>query len=633
MGNPESKHVHGGREDSTPKKSNRESGNSHISRESTPSASSLSAFVNERHQYTATSVDRRQIDGISYDDDDRMYEALVRRSLFTNNTEGTKSEREKYPHDFLRSNTEPIILPNHHDGPSRDEWEREQEEEEEMLALIHLQRVIPPLEGTYLEKNGTGNRSVEMLNTNGVLGMLSEFKCMSEAKIYGLTETQKSLNQSVSNLERRTVNAIEISKSSYTQVQSFALSMRDVDKMVNHLDSMKSELEQISRSIEYLNGILPEDMRESLSDILVDHKCAHCARTFGLEPTENPSEFNLRSSSEQRKAIKKSKSFGFSILGQSSPRPGLFDDSKRSIEWSKRIGNLLGITKGDYERVKKMVEMEKMLIDKHCSSSSLLKMEEMELSLEEKQLGLPFVEYSSLNSLKKLFKLITLDMPRTFLPGINLSDPFPFENYNGNNIPREEFLEQVINLLEMYIVFRPKVGYAQGMTYVAVMLTVHLDPLNAFICFSNMLENHFFSSIYSMQVGEISKHFTLYELLFSQNLPSLYEHFKNLNITPDVYLLSWLTTVFCRILPLDICCKIWDRFLEEGELFLLKSAIGILRIFNSKLVRFSFEEITDFLKNLPNEQFSHEELMQGINSISTPSYASNILNKISFSGK
>jgi hypothetical protein len=66
----------------------------------------------------------------------------------------------------------------------------------------------------------------------------------------------------------------------------------------------------------------------------------------------------------------------------------------------------------------------------------------------------------------------------------------------------------------------------------------------------------------------------IYQFLLKSNLPSLDEHFENLNISPKMYLVEWFLTLFTKSLNPDLVSRVWDIFFIEGALTLYKAAIG-----------------------------------------------------------
>ena len=69
-------------------------------------------------------------------------------------------------------------------------------------------------------------------------------------------------------------------------------------------------------------------------------------------------------------------------------------------------------------------------------------------------------------------------------------------------------------------------------------------------------------------------YYKTFEELLLENCPKLAEKLKELNVTPDLYILDWLLTIFARPLPLDAAARIWDVYLRDGEEFLIRAAIG-----------------------------------------------------------
>ena len=53
------------------------------------------------------------------------------------------------------------------------------------------------------------------------------------------------------------------------------------------------------------------------------------------------------------------------------------------------------------------------------------------------------------------------------------------------------------------MIFRPAVSYAQGMTYLAGMLMLHMDEEDAFVCLCNLMDNHLLASLFKMDLVEV----------------------------------------------------------------------------------------------------------------------------------
>jgi hypothetical protein len=88
--------------------------------------------------------------------------------------------------------------------------------------------------------------------------------------------------------------------------------------------------------------------------------------------------------------------------------------------------------------------------------------------------------------------MIAVDLPRTW-PGLDfVGTPGPF-------------YEQLETVLHCYALFRPDIGYVQGMTFLAAMLGLFLNTTyDVFVAFANLLHSHFFLSHFTMDVEQVS---------------------------------------------------------------------------------------------------------------------------------
>lgn len=71
-----------------------------------------------------------------------------------------------------------------------------------------------------------------------------------------------------------------------------------------------------------------------------------------------------------------------------------------------------------------------------------------------------------------------------------------------------------------------------------------------------------------------------------------------------------------QALPLEAAARIWDCYLLEGEVFILRTALGILRMYAKKLCQASMEVIMKFLVHLPDD-IDVDDLLQNIAQVSS----------------
>jgi hypothetical protein len=107
------------------------------------------------------------------------------------------------------------------------------------------------------------------------------------------------------------------------------------------------------------------------------------------------------------------------------------------------------------------------------------------------------------------FDVIEVDVPRTF----------PETKLFSSNGPLHAPLTEI---LQCYSVYTP-VGYVQGMSFLGAMLLFYIeDVFTAFKCLANILNTHFFRSLFMMDIPQILRHVRVYSILFESHMPKLY---------------------------------------------------------------------------------------------------------------
>ncbi|XP_047616913.1 TBC1 domain family member 12 isoform X3 [Phacochoerus africanus] len=198
-------------------------------------------------------------------------------------------------------------------------------------------------------------------------------------------------------------------------------------------------------------------------------------------------------------------------------------------------------------------------------------------------------------------ELIKLDISRTF--------PSLYIFQKGG--PYHDVLHSILGA---YTCYRPDVGYVQGMSFIAAVLILNLEEADAFIAFANLLNKPCQLAFFRVDHSMMLKYFATFEVFFEENLSKLFLHFKSYSLTPDIYLIDWIFTLYSKSLPLDLACRVWDVFCRDGEEFLFRTGLGILRLYEDILLKMDFIHIAQFLTKLP-EDITSEKLFSCIAAI------------------
>ncbi|XP_068610440.1 TBC1 domain family member 12-like isoform X1 [Brachionichthys hirsutus] len=168
------------------------------------------------------------------------------------------------------------------------------------------------------------------------------------------------------------------------------------------------------------------------------------------------------------------------------------------------------------------------------------------------------------------------------------------------------------SILGAYVCFRPDVGYVQGMSSIAAMLILNTDEVEAFISFSNLINRPCQLAFCRVDRQRMLRYFVAFQEFVQEVLPRLFLHFQSLGLTPDLYLMDWILTLYCKPLPLDVACRVWDVFFRDGEEFLFRTALGILRLYRDVLLHMDLVSIAQFLSRLPDEELLSDRLFSCI---------------------
>lgn len=199
--------------------------------------------------------------------------------------------------------------------------------------------------------------------------------------------------------------------------------------------------------------------------------------------------------------------------------------------------------------------------------------------------------------------LIGVDLPRTF----------PALAFYQEGGPNHAELHRV---LDAYVCYRPDIGYVQGMSYLAAILLLYLDDVTAFSCLANLLNRNVHMAFYKMDV-ELQQYVSLFEALFKRTLPDLYAHFEHIGISSEMYLLDWFLTLFSKSLPLDVATHLWDIYIFEGQAFLFRAALGLLKYIQAPILSQELDLVPckHILARFPEEHLDEDAILASIASI------------------
>ena len=250
--------------------------------------------------------------------------------------------------------------------------------------------------------------------------------------------------------------------------------------------------------------------------------------------------------------------------------------------WSLCIGNKFSITKEYYDieakkSIQLLMKLEKNSHKKNQNDESDLS---SSMSLATKKIYSKYIKQTL--DKEKSINLIDLDIERTF-------------PYMGVFKENSQLGENLREILRIFVVARPDIGYVQGLSYIAGTLLLQMDKFQAFVCFMNIILSPNILPFYLLDEQNIKKRLDLFNDIFKINLPELFEHFKENEVMPEHYLLEWLMTLYTRNVYIDLAFRIWDIYMIEGIMSLYKTAIVIFSIHQKDYLQMEFSDILNHI--------------------------------------
>ena len=182
---------------------------------------------------------------------------------------------------------------------------------------------------------------------------------------------------------------------------------------------------------------------------------------------------------------------------------------------------------------------------------------------------------------------------------INTKDYFINELYI---FKYDEFksLNQIFKLTRIFYMMRNDVKYNRSIiNFAFIFILVFNDEYTSFknlynlICSSNIIK------FMIKDEDEILKNTDFFQNLIKDNNPIIYNHFKNIDISHDLYFVSWFENLFTKTLNFRILVRVFDLYILYGDEIIFKIGLNILEIEEEEILNLTISEIMKVLKRLP----------------------------------
>eukprot|EP00753_Platysulcus_tardus_P022699 PLAT9915.1.p1 GENE.PLAT9915.1~~PLAT9915.1.p1 ORF type:complete len:460 (-),score=130.89 PLAT9915.1:486-1841(-) len=131
-------------------------------------------------------------------------------------------------------------------------------------------------------------------------------------------------------------------------------------------------------------------------------------------------------------------------------------------------------------------------------------------------------------------------------------------------------------LLTAYAVRNSRVGYCQGMNFIAALLLLHCEEEAAFWLLATVVER-LTIDWYVRDLSGLQADCRSFFRLLPSALPEVSAHLRELGLSALVPMLSsWWLRLFVNVLPLHITLRLWDVFFHAGLPALMSASLALL---------------------------------------------------------
>ncbi|XP_049280596.1 uncharacterized protein LOC125762489 isoform X2 [Anopheles funestus] len=145
-----------------------------------------------------------------------------------------------------------------------------------------------------------------------------------------------------------------------------------------------------------------------------------------------------------------------------------------------------------------------------------------------------------------------------------------------------------------YSRFNPEVGYCQGFNMLGALILQVMDKSesDSIKVMILLIEGLLPAGYFCGSLGGLQADMAVFRDLLGTRLPKLARHLQKLQgpegaFEPpltNVFTMQWFLTLFCTCLPIPLVLRVWDLILIEGSDVLLRTALAIWGILESKIL-------------------------------------------------
>ncbi|XP_046728993.1 USP6 N-terminal-like protein isoform X2 [Silurus meridionalis] len=169
--------------------------------------------------------------------------------------------------------------------------------------------------------------------------------------------------------------------------------------------------------------------------------------------------------------------------------------------------------------------------------------------------------------------------------------------------------QDLFHVLTTYSMYNREVGYCQGMSQITALLLIYMNEEDAFWALVRLLSGprHAMHGFFVPGFPKLLRFQEHHDGILKKMLPKLKQHLDNQEVFTSLYTMKWFFQCFLDRTPFTLTLRIWDIYILEGERVLPAMSYTILKLHKKTLMKFSMEDLVEFLQVALSKDFCFED--------------------------
>ena len=163
------------------------------------------------------------------------------------------------------------------------------------------------------------------------------------------------------------------------------------------------------------------------------------------------------------------------------------------------------------------------------------------------------------------------------------------EDHQGGN-------NKLYNVLKAYAAYDNEVGYVQGMNYIVGLLLFYIqDEEMVFWCLHQFMQKRNWRLIYTHEFPKLKEMTGYLNDRLEQEFPELRRHMEENYLVIEGTFTPHFMTLFVYLTPIEIATRLFEVFLLDGDLALIRLILRIIQLKQGELMRRKDTELQKYV--------------------------------------